>query len=507
MIPSASRTAAIGKYLVALSASLKKSPGVETSNQPKEKVPSERRKQLHLLYFLNDILHHAKYHNSLTSSYATLISNLQPHITNLYGYAAAYDQKVYAGQRRKTEEILNIWEEESLLDRASVKNLRAITAKAAEEGYPEGSKGVGLNGQDTSGDAKKDTPFIMPTSHGDPSTPYYDLPAANMLPHIIPNSTIPINPQSLRPLQFVTGPADESLAQAIKDFLRKMESLDEQGLEEDAMDIDIDELGQLIQREEMTGEALVGDGYYGWSQSFCEKMKRTGKKGIDLSNSAIQDDSIERTPVRQRKRRYTDSLTSRSDDRDRSGSVEFRDGKKQKRSQRSSSRSRSRSERRRSYQDAHVRARSRTRSLSYSPPPPPSHQPSLRGAHAVVPPPPIAAPPQHSPFHHTLPAPPPLGPGRVPVPPPRPPGYRGPWPPPPPPMQFPVPPPPPLAPRDFQNDDQPSQRSGGWSQTQQHQFSPGVNYSKERYGRAQPAFAGQDHDGRTERFGRGGPSR
>jgi hypothetical protein len=103
-----------------------------------------------------------------------------------------------------------------------------------------------------------------------------------MMPHIVPNSAIPIHPKLIKPLQFVAGPADESLVNALKDFMKEVECIG--GLEDDFDEAnlrDIDELGQIIIKDLVSGEITGGDGYYGWSRSFCQKMKRRkASKGL-----------------------------------------------------------------------------------------------------------------------------------------------------------------------------------------------------------------------------------
>ena len=242
---------------------------------------------------------------------------------------------------------------------------------------------------------------MMPPTHGDPSTPYYDLPAGNMIPHIIPNSTIPLRPDSIKPLQFLAGPADETLVDALKGFLKDVDQI--YGTEElikDDGNVDIDELGQRITRDEITGDILDGETYYGWSRAFCHQMK---KRDSDGNRSRSRSGSRYA-----HQRRYSDSSLS-----DRSRRSDSRSRSRARPNRRYMSRSRSRSPR---------RSRSRPRERSYSPrgPSPPRFPPPHHSSH---PPPPPHHPSSHpyAPYGHPA--------GNFPPPPP--PQYPGAWPPPP----------------------------------------------------------------------------
>lgn len=389
----------------------------------------------------------------------------------------------------------------------------------------------------------KNVPFVMPATHGDPSTPYYDLPAGNMMPHIVPNSAIPINPKLVKPLQFVAGPADDSLVNSLKDFMKEVEHIDGIGVDFDGGGmLDFDELGQACAKDPVSGEIIDGEGYYGWSRGFCQKMKRrkAGKVASNPSGRTRSTSSDRDVGRRKRRRDHSGSRSGRSSGHGRSRFSSFsrsrskspdrtlmkRYGQQEKRYSRSrsksgsSSRSRSPPQRYRS-----LRSRSRTsprsRSKSYSPPHelPPEQDPDPYEYN------PGAIPDR--PHGPSRPGPPqlpanfgqgfPLGPGGIPIPPPPPPNHTGPWPPPPPPIpaginfipqpgQFPplfpgfVPPHipgPPSGPRNPPG--QVPHGSGRWSQQQQYQQQGG----RGGYGGYGPSDPGAVHNYNGR--GRGGP--
>lgn len=504
------------------------------SQSANRKNPSGRRKQLYILYLLNDLLHHTKYHIDSSSAHSTLASQMQSHLNDLFGSASTHRIEVYAMQHKKIQDILDLWDSNGYYQSSYIGKLRETATNAARLGHQstdDASMAAKAAELETLAEEKRDAPYIMPSSHGESSTPFYDLPAANMLPHIMPNSTTPINPQLVKPLQFVAGPAEESLTNAVKDFLRDIDSLDGVGLEDEGQTTDIDELGQWVMRDEITGDILGGDGYYGWSRVFCGRMRRRGT-GLGDDPRSMERNSAVNRDLSPRKRRYSDSDSSRrsrSMSRSRSDSVRSRQDRHrngQASVPRSRSRSRSPSRETRPYRRFRSRTRSMSRSCSYSPPPVmPAKQETPQSAdprrfprdRAQGP-----SPPQLLPFAHPFSQGfPPLGPSGLPVPPP-PPNYKGPWPPPPPPISisndggYPhaVPPiPPPTGPRMYQNNGpslfpqgthtntqgQVLQDPIGWNQ--QQQLGPSSSLSYGGHGRGKPPLSDSIPNGRGRGFG------
>ena len=433
IIPSAARTTAIGKYLVALSKSFAK---IATQDDPKENsgaVPSGRRRQLHILYLLNDLFHHTKYHIESSCLSSILAENFQSYIVELLGAATAYSSDVYVKQHKHIKDLLDIWEEKSYFQSSFIRRLRdadSETPKTIKAGYGK-RDAEPKSTEECLSEEKKEAPYVLPSFHGDPSTPYYDLPAGNMMPHIIPNSLKPVNSHSVKALQLSGGPADGNLIVAMKDFLKDVELLDEYCFDDRADDMDIDELGQSVLGDEFAGNTLDGEGYYGWSSAFCRKMKNKVGFG-DMSRVVRRLGSSDRSLSPRKKRKHSDSGSSRSwnstVDKGRSRSSSNKDLRRRN-GQRSSSRPRDLSK-------EQTRHRSRSRSLSYSPPEPvPIVQRSISIA-SVHPMQQLQAQsistPPSIPFSYSFSKGFPLGPGSVPIPPPPPPNYHGPWPPPPP---------------------------------------------------------------------------
>ena len=382
---------------------------------------------------MNDLLHHTKYHKGSPSAISVVTSTLQPFLSKLVESASAYDSDGFSKQRRRISDLLDEWEKQDYYSYTGIEKLRDIATNAAhgtiENGQAEPSMvDISAGGEDK---IKAEAPFMMPASHGDPSAPYYELPAGNMMPHIIPNSATPINQHIVKPLQFLAGPANENLVIAVKDFLEDVSKLyGQEMVEEEGLSIDIDELGQIVLRDEV-GETVASEAYYGWSKAFCEKMKLR-RSGKIIPRSRGRSDSLEGGQSPRKRRRYSSSGDSQS--RSRSRPNQRRQGSYSPSRVSLHSRTRSQSPPARFGK----RLASRSRSRSYSPPGdllPMKDYPPVRSTR------PLGQFPSQSqtasstptlPFPIPFPRGIPLGPNGMPIPPPPPPNYTGIWPPPPP---------------------------------------------------------------------------
>lgn len=325
---SSARTAAFGKFLATISKHLL-SPANDNAGD------NLQRRRLHILYLLNDLLHHAKFHASEAHYQVNLTQSLQPYLLELFQQAAK-DAKPKV--TRRLHDVVTIWKESGYFENHVLLRVLDPEDREAQETYE-------VREQTKGGSHSKELPFILPSTHGDSLSPFWDLPAGNLMPHIVPNSVQPIRSEQIRALQLSSGPADDSLVNALKDFLGEIKSMDNAitELEDKGVKAEIDEMGQISYRNE-TGD-LVGDTYYGWSRSFCEKMrKRDLSEDGSSRRSRSRDSRRSRSRVAYKRRRYSDD----SDDR----------------SMRSHSRSQSR--RRNDYDRRH---QSRSRSREYSPAP------------------------------------------------------------------------------------------------------------------------------------------
>lgn len=229
-----------------------------------------------MLYLLNDLLHHAQARINDVS----VAGKFQPVLVALFSSAASFTNLLK--HQRKLQDLLDIWNNNNYYSEEYIRKLReSIRSAANGDIFIDGAT---LTDMKNGSSRTKAVPYVMPAVHGDLSTPWYDLPAGNIMPYIVPNSTRPINPKLIKPLRFMAGPADDKLAVAVKDLLKDVDAIfgvvdiDKQT---DESNFDIDELGQPIIRDEIIGDVLEAEGYYGWSRHFCERMKQR-KKGINL---------------------------------------------------------------------------------------------------------------------------------------------------------------------------------------------------------------------------------
>ncbi|KAL4886256.1 hypothetical protein BJY04DRAFT_213787 [Aspergillus karnatakaensis] len=407
VVSSSNRVSLLAKYLVTLSRSFAED-NANNSNNTKPTRPSAKRKRLHMLYLLNDLFHHTKYHESSTAAFSGLSGSLQPHIVDLLSSAASYDREKHPKHHRRLDELLDIWQEHGYFSAEYVGKLREVVANSAVSGPVRTS--TTPSAEVVEPDRKlRDGPFVMPPTHGDPSIPYYDLPAGNLIPHMVPNSSVPLRPDMIKPLQFLAGPADGKLVNALKAFLEDVDRIYAPGESEIEVKsdevVDVDELGQTVIRDVISGEILDGETYYGWTRSFCNEMKKRNAR------SPRRSESRSRSPPK--RRRYSDS----SDD-----------------SRYRSSRSRTppRDSRRYSRSRSRTPQQSRSREKSYSPAPAPSLQPQLQHQNQHPQQKHQQNPYAQHPGYHPPPPQMPFPPSANAFPPP-PPNYPGQWPPPPPP--------------------------------------------------------------------------
>lgn len=335
VVTSAARSSALGKYLVALSRDFgqeKKEKGNSNANATIGPRTSPKRQRLHILYLINDILHHLKHHGSIPTTaqslYQQFIASIQDPLVNLFKTTARYDPSQSVSFHRRLLDLVDIWSGYEYVDRALLGKLRKFVENA--------TLAETADGEDASAEPMKNprhAPYIMPSSHGDLSAAYYELPAATLMPLITPNSVTPIQQNAVKPLYFTAGPADPGLVSAMTKFFKDVDWIFSNGdpLLSYAADLkagdvsDLDELGQIAIRDEDTNEILDGETYYGWSRPFCENMRRRmlqekdrggenggeGRRRRSLSRSVSTDEED-----RGRKRRYSSSSASSYGGRD-----------------------------------------------------------------------------------------------------------------------------------------------------------------------------------------------
>ncbi|TLS27295.1 hypothetical protein PpBr36_04499 [Pyricularia pennisetigena] len=405
---STGRMAALGKYLVALVDSLSTSTPIASDASTVAKKPSIKRQRLHVLYIINDVLHHTRkrQHDD------TFVCVIEPSLSALFKSAASFPNA--PKHIKKLNELVNLWNNQNYFRDPELSNQLRDAIASGQEAAPETSCDAPNTdtGRDSTKKISKEAPFIMPATHGDPSTAWYDLPAGNWLPVLEPNSTRPMNPALIKPLQLASGPADKGLVDAVSRLLARVDRiygkdvrLADDNTPGEYPPVDIDQMGERVELDEITGEVLDGETYYGWSRAFCKKMKarRQGRKSHNPSSRSRSQSS-----------RNSRSL-SRGRDRSRSRSSRSRSTSTQNFKRRRVSQSRSRSHSKGGHSNhnrGYSSERSRRRSRSYSPSRSRSRDPRQRSHDGPrrSPSPGYSPPPANAPALPPPPPPPPTGP-------------------------------------------------------------------------------------------------
>lgn len=301
-------------------------------------MPSAKRRRLHLLYVLNDILYHAKFRNHA----AGFAQKLEPALPALVRSIVSF--KNCPKHIRKVQDLVRLWEENHYFSQGFIRELLA----AIEAPSPDGDDPKDAQA-DTSANAvaraARNEPFTLPGMHGDPSTPWYDLPAANWLSVMEPNSTRPMNTSMIKPLVLAKGPAEKNLVDAVKKLLADVDKIYLKETNNEDASHDIGQMGEIIELDEITGEIIDGETYYGWSRAFCNKMKARKKNGGRLNSDEARRGRSHstRSYSRSESRSRSDRRRHRSEDSSRSSSRPAFKRQRFTRSPRNNSGSRSRS--------------------------------------------------------------------------------------------------------------------------------------------------------------------
>ncbi|MDI1485778.1 MAG: hypothetical protein OHK93_003967 [Ramalina farinacea] len=278
---------------------------VDAANHiPNRHSPSIWRRRLHILYLLHDSLHHTRYHESNTNNFSTFAHGLEDVLLGLLRGAAQCRPEVHALHHQRLQELVELWEDALFFDPPYCKKLRLAIDEGTKQSGSQAN--LELEVSETRFQGGKHMPYILPPSHGDSATPFYDLPAGNMIPHITPNSTQPIDHQLVKPLRFTAGPADEVLVRAVNKILQDIGSSDYSAIEDESQGMsDIDLIGQARFSDSDPEQNIQGEGYYGWSRRFCDKMRVA--EGVNISAMLDGAGEVGQKNLEMRKRRRASS--------------------------------------------------------------------------------------------------------------------------------------------------------------------------------------------------------
>ena len=284
---------ALAKYLLALGTSFSNTPksAAQISSSSKKEV-SVKRKRLHILYLIHDLIHHTK----LRGGDERLAAAFEPYIPALFSTTAQEKGRKHAV---KIDRLIDIWSSKGYYPGLYMDDLRKTVHSVRLQAEKGSAATTDEPSSVTEENKHKEKPYDMPATHGDYTTTWYDLPAANLMQHIIPNSTRPIKGSLVEPLRFTPGPADPQVAAAVKALIDDSHSMWGESEEGEDAKYDLDALGQRIVTNEM-GNRKVQETYYGWSEEFARKMtrKRKARKpppGGGRENSVDRDRYMDRS--------------------------------------------------------------------------------------------------------------------------------------------------------------------------------------------------------------------
>jgi hypothetical protein len=202
----------------------------------------------------------------------------KPHLLKLFSYASSLrtrNNKYFLG---KIQDIVENWKirkyyTDDFLDKLAVVVKNAGNLGGIEEIEQEGKE---QEDEDATG-TRKEAPYQLPKSHGDPSMPWYHLPAGVMLHSmsLYPHSAI--HESDMKPIPLKAGPARPDLENAVRSLLEKASRLDEEGDDQTEM-VDINIMGQKTFRNRETGVETKEDTYYGFTKEFADALTVAGSR-------------------------------------------------------------------------------------------------------------------------------------------------------------------------------------------------------------------------------------
>lgn len=251
---------------------------------------------MHILYLIHDLVHHTK----VRGGDNRVAIALEPVLEGLFGLTA---QGKGVKHGKKIGRLLHLWSARDYFPSSTIDTLRD-TVGDARRSENAGTVDVKAAEGDQTEKTQREKPFDLPATHGDYNTAWYDLPAASLMQHIIPNSTKPIKGSLVQPLHFQPGPADTKVAEAVKNLILDSKKLYGEEKESEEAKWDIDELGQRVVKDSR-GAKKMEETYYGWSEEFAVKMARKKKGLVPILSREDRDDraySSDRSMSRSRSR-------------------------------------------------------------------------------------------------------------------------------------------------------------------------------------------------------------
>jgi len=281
-----------------------------TSEEVEKLGLSPLRQRLHILYFL-DFIFNRLHKETGQFELNMLLQSMKPVIDELVVCNPARGIDIISNYQRRVNAHLTFWEKRRYFNEGELKALQNLLDEPVQRSQSE---------ENTVESGSKLQSTILPHQHGDSSSPWFDLPAANIVEQLKKNKSI-LTSSMKRPFKLEAGLARPSIQVAVQSFLQAADRLSNHTkLEHSPCGQDFDELGQIICRDN-EGSTFPVDTYYGWSISLCERIKTdAGNPPGELTASEDRDERVPNRPQSRSPRRHNRESGSPSRSRSRSRS-------------------------------------------------------------------------------------------------------------------------------------------------------------------------------------------
>ena len=316
---SGPRIVSFGKFLAAFSSSLGKESRSEGAvNTQAGKGPSTKRKQLHLLYLVNELLHHS--HGRLHQS----VSTLEPQLAHIVSESAACSPQKFEKHHAKLRNLLGIWDGKRYFEASFIEKLSEIPERANTVGSLTLTQSHQIDSNDKLPALEKHS-WYLPSAHGRADMPWEDLPAANFLNEKcfdLLRQKRPIYGRAIKPMQFNNVVPDSELVEAAEALLSDAAAVyDKRSDTIGGPAMEVDEMGQIFVRNKDNGKAINEMTTYGWPLGRCQHQIRMERK-LKRENARRQRKNQSRSETRSMSPRRTQRRSS--DVRSRSASPHVR---------------------------------------------------------------------------------------------------------------------------------------------------------------------------------------
>ncbi|ODA79165.1 hypothetical protein RJ55_04757 [Drechmeria coniospora] len=199
IVPSNGRTTLLAKFLAALSDSMDRDV----------KRPSVKKRRLHILYIVNDVLHHVVVRQGNRAFGIAWSAQLPAMIT-----AAAFFDNC-PRHLAKVNDLIALWAEKDYLPAGILDRLRSAFRSASNK-----SSGFPLHPSDGPPPPANDGAHTRSAFHGYASVPWHGQPAASWLPQLAWGATMPVRPQAICRLELELARGNDEYVEDLEESVR-----------------------------------------------------------------------------------------------------------------------------------------------------------------------------------------------------------------------------------------------------------------------------------------------